>query len=105
MEITDVVRPAEDRQWRHTYVELRGTSLKFYDIKKEWGWDRAREWAISPSPDNPLWARKAGLIRAYNLQHAEVGIAADYKKYVWFSERISLPKHHADKRYRGPESD
>lgn len=82
MELVDAIRPSHDRQWRATMVQLQGTSLKFYEVKKEWGWGMAREWAANPSPDNPPWAKRNGLIKAYNLQYADVGIAADYRKYV-----------------------
>lgn len=80
MELSDAVRRADDRQWRTAMVHLRGTSLAFYAVNKEWGWGMAREWASNPDPDNPPWAKKATILRSYNLQHADVGIAADYKK-------------------------
>ncbi|KAM0284997.1 hypothetical protein ACHAQH_001686 [Verticillium albo-atrum] len=84
MELEDAVDRADDRTWHTVIVELRGTSLKLYSVKKEWtqwGWGAAREWASSiQSPDNPPWARRATLLRTYHLQHADIGIAADYKK-------------------------
>ncbi|OLN81673.1 hypothetical protein CCHL11_05602 [Colletotrichum chlorophyti] len=79
MEIENTTKRAEDRNWHTTYVQLRGTALNLYNVKKDWGWGRTRD-GPTISPDNPPWVRKSSLDRAYSLQHADVGIAADYKK-------------------------
>ncbi|KXH50957.1 PH domain-containing protein [Colletotrichum simmondsii] len=79
MEIENTTKRAEDRNWHTTIVQLRGTALNFYNVKKDWGWGRTRD-GPTISPDNPPWVRKASLDRAYSLQHADIGIAADYKK-------------------------
>ncbi|KAL2753348.1 hypothetical protein ACRALDRAFT_2029208 [Sodiomyces alcalophilus JCM 7366] len=82
-EIEDVNKRAERRQWGTVLIELRGTLLKLYSVKKEWaqwGWGVTKDWVTTMSPDNPPWARKGSLLRVYTLQHADAGIAADYKK-------------------------
>ncbi|WQF75545.1 Putative pleckstrin domain, PH-like domain superfamily [Colletotrichum destructivum] len=79
MEIENTTKRAEDRNWHTAFVQLRGTALNFYNVKKDWGWGRTRD-GPTISPDNPPWVRKASLDKAYSLQHADVGIAADYKK-------------------------
>lgn len=78
-EIENTTKRAEDRQWYAMFVTLQGTSLKLYTTKKDWGWGRTRD-GPTISPDNPPWIRKAKLERSYSLLHADVGIAADYKK-------------------------
>lgn len=83
MEIEDTNKRAPNRQWGTALIELRGTSLKLYGVKKEWaqwGWGVTRDWVTTMSPDHPPWVHRDNLIRAYTLQHADVGIAADYKK-------------------------
>jgi hypothetical protein len=63
------------------YVELRGTALNVYSVKKERGW-----WSSSKHdgpdimPDNPPWVKKSTLEKSYSLLHADAGIAADYRK-------------------------
>ncbi|KAL0930887.1 ph domain-containing protein [Colletotrichum truncatum] len=79
MEIENTTKRAEDRNWHTTFVQLRGTALNFYNVKKDWGWGRTRD-GPTISPDNPPWVKRASLDKAYSLQHADVGIAADYKK-------------------------
>lgn len=82
-EIEDANKRSDNRQWGTVMIELRGTYIKLYSVKKEWaqwGWGVAKDWVTSMSPDNPPWARKGSLLRVYTLQHADAGIAADYKK-------------------------
>ncbi|KAF0327261.1 Spectrin beta chain [Colletotrichum sp. SAR11_59] len=79
MEVENTTKRAEDRNWHTTFVQLRGTALNFYNVKKDWGWGRSRD-GPTISPDNPPWVKKSSLDRTYSLQHADVGIAADYKK-------------------------
>lgn len=84
MEIEDTVKRAEDRHWRSVFVHLGGTALHIYRVKRDWGWGLGGGGSGGPgvSPDNPPWLRRAGLVKTYTLLHADVGIAADYPKYV-----------------------
>jgi len=85
MEIEDAVKRAEYRNWRPMVVELHGTALHIYSAKKrDFGWGKGRMHGPDVKPDNPSWLRKGSLERSYSLQHADVGIAADYQKYVAF---------------------
>ncbi|EAQ91254.1 hypothetical protein CHGG_03189 [Chaetomium globosum CBS 148.51] len=80
MEIEETTKRAEYRDWRMVYVELRGTALNVYSVKKERGW-----WSSSKHdgpdilPDNPPWVKKSTLEKSYSLLHADAGIAADYR--------------------------
>ncbi|KAL2201046.1 hypothetical protein P885DRAFT_25931 [Corynascus similis CBS 632.67] len=83
MEIEDTTKRAEYRDWRMVYVELRGTALNIYSVKKERGWwpsSSSRHDGPDISPDHPPWVKKSTLERAYSLLHADAGIAADYRK-------------------------
>ncbi|ROT38529.1 hypothetical protein SODALDRAFT_164338 [Sodiomyces alkalinus F11] len=83
MEIEDTNKRADSRQWSTVLIELRGTQIKLYSVKNDWaqwGWGVTKDWVTAMSPDNPPWVRKGALLRAYTLQHADAGIAADYKK-------------------------
>ncbi|KAJ4416415.1 hypothetical protein N0V82_006757 [Gnomoniopsis sp. IMI 355080] len=81
MEIEDAVKRAEYRNWRTMFVELQGTALHIYSArKKDFGWGKSRMHGPDVRPDNPSWLRKGSLERSYSLQHADVGIAADYHK-------------------------
>lgn len=83
MEIEDAVKRAEYRNWRTMIVELHGTALHIYSTKKkDFGWGKNRMHGPDVKPDNPSWLKKGSLERSYSLQHADVGIAADYQKYV-----------------------
>lgn len=83
MEIEDAVKRAEYRNWRTMFVVLHGTALHIYGSKdKGWSWSKSRMHGPDVKPDNPPWLRKGALERSYSLQHADVGIAADYHKYV-----------------------
>lgn len=85
MEIEDAVRRAEYRNWRTMVVELHGTALHIYPSKKkDFGWGKSRMHGPNVRPDNPSWLKKGSLERSYSLQHADVGIAADYQKYVMY---------------------
>lgn len=84
MEIEEAVKRAEYRNWRSVFVVLHGTALHIYSAKKEFGWGRSRTTGPDVQPDNPSWLKKGRLERTYSLQHADVGIAADYHKYVGF---------------------
>jgi len=83
MEIEETTKRAEYRDWRMVYVELRGTMLNVYSVKKERGWWASKHDGPDISPDNPPWVKKGSLERAYSLLYADAGIAADYRKYVF----------------------
>jgi hypothetical protein len=93
MEIEDTIKRAEDRNWHTVYVALEGTALNIYNVKKDWGWGRSRD-GPTISPDNPPWVRKSSLDKSYSLLHADVGIAADYKKCVSHSTPRLHRSHH-----------
>lgn len=59
---------------------LHGTALNVYACHKDWGWGRTKRDGPNISPDSPPWIRRAALERSYSLLHADVGIAADYRK-------------------------
>lgn len=93
MEIEDAVKRAEYRNWRTMFVVLHGTALHVYSAKKkEFGWGKSRMHGPDVRPDNPSWLKKGTLERSYSLQHADVGIAADYHKYVESAEHLSSCK-------------
>lgn len=56
------------RDWSDCYVVLRGTQLSIHRAKQPGLWSKSRQ---------PTAGR---LISSYTLQHAEVGIASDFKK-------------------------
>ena len=93
MEIEETTKRAEYRDWRMVYVELRGTALNIYSVKKERGWWSSSSKHDGPdiSPDSPPWVKKATLEKSYTLLHADAGIAADYRKCVrlaWLGSRF-----------------
>lgn len=80
MEIESTIKRAEDRHWHTMFVQLQGTALHIYRVKKDWGLSRTGKSGPHISPDNPPWVKKAVLEKTYTLLHADVGIAADYQK-------------------------
>lgn len=56
------------RDWTDCYVVLRGTQLNIHRAKQPGLWSKNRQ------------ATAGRLISSYTLQHAEVGIASDFKK-------------------------
>ncbi|KAF2192671.1 hypothetical protein K469DRAFT_468656, partial [Zopfia rhizophila CBS 207.26] len=56
------------REWNNAYVVLRGTHLSIYRLKHPHFLSKSR----TPGPGR--------LIRAFTLQHAEIGLASDFKK-------------------------
>ena len=80
MEITNAIQRAEDRQWRMVYITLHGTALNIYGVKKSWQLALTRDGGPSVDSDNPPWIDQGKLVKSYTLQHADTGIAADYKK-------------------------
>jgi hypothetical protein len=83
MEIEETTKRAEYRDWRMVYVELRGTALNVYSVKKERGWwSSTKHDGPDIAPDNPPWVKRSTLEKSYSLLHADAGIAADYRKCV-----------------------
>jgi len=80
MEIESTIKRAEYRAWQMVYVELNGTALNIYQVKKERGWWASRHEGPDISPDSPPWVKKSTLEKSYSLLHADAGIAADYRK-------------------------
>jgi hypothetical protein len=78
MELEDAVHRAHDRNWYRVYVTLQGTALMFHKYKTSGyfpGWT-----SESGRQDVAVPEKKGQFLRSYNLQHADVGIAADYYK-------------------------
>ncbi len=69
-ELSSPFQHAPDRHWRDVYVVLRGTQLSIHKLKS----------SALLSKGKPQQPRPGRLINSYTLQHAEVGIAADFKK-------------------------
>ena len=84
MEIEETIKRAEYRNWQMSYVVLQGTALNVYHAKKERAWFSTKSDGPDVSPDKPPWVKKGALERSYSLLHADAGIAADYKKFVYF---------------------
>jgi len=81
MEIETTTKRAEYRNWQMVYVELQGTVLNVYSVKKERGWwSSSKPSGSNISPDSPPWVKKGSLEKSYSLLHADAGIAADYRK-------------------------
>lgn len=67
-ELVSPFQVAGNREWNDVYVVLQGTQLSFYRIKAPSLLSKTR--TVGPGR----------LIKTYSLQHAEVGIALDFKK-------------------------
>ncbi|KAF1830402.1 hypothetical protein BDW02DRAFT_507605 [Decorospora gaudefroyi] len=67
-ELSSPFQVSGHREWNDVYVTLRGTQLNIYRIKHPGLLSKNRE---------PIPGR---LLRTYSLQHAEVGVASDFKK-------------------------
>ncbi|KAH6661373.1 hypothetical protein BKA67DRAFT_83268 [Truncatella angustata] len=80
MEIVDTIKRAPARNWRAMFVQLEGTKLSIYSIKRDWGLSRSSRHGAEVFADNPPWVQKGALEKTYTLLHADVGIAADYEK-------------------------
>jgi len=61
------------------YVTLQGTALTFHKFKSSGVFPRTGD-GRKHTPDLPAGSKKGHLLRSYNLQHADVGVAADYFK-------------------------
>jgi len=79
MEMRTPFERADDRSWHRVYVILRGTMLSVHSVKNAGFFSKVS--ITDASPDKPAGTTPGSLIKQYTLQHAEVGIAADYKKY------------------------
>jgi hypothetical protein len=67
-ELSSPFQIASNRDWSDTYVVLRGTLLSLYRLKSPGAFSKSK--GIGPGR----------LIRHFTLQHAEIGLAADFKK-------------------------
>jgi hypothetical protein len=67
-ELVSPFRLSRDRDWNDVYIVLRGTQLCTYRVKHPGLLSKHRK---------PTAGR---LLRTYTLQHAEVGVATDFKK-------------------------
>ncbi|OCK85424.1 hypothetical protein K432DRAFT_286785 [Lepidopterella palustris CBS 459.81] len=67
-ELSSPFLQAGDRHWHDVYVVLRGTQLNIHRIKTSSILSRSRV------------SGPGRLLRSYTLQHAEIGLASDFKK-------------------------
>tara|TARA_R110002003_G_scaffold122_1_gene11000 strand:- start:7106 stop:8506 length:1401 start_codon:yes stop_codon:yes gene_type:complete len=67
-ELSSPFHVAGNREWYDAFVVMRGTQLGIYRVKQP---------GLLSKNRNPTTGR---LIRSYTLQHAEVGVASDFKK-------------------------
>jgi len=72
-ELQGAIHRAQDRNWYREVVTLQGTALTFHKYK---GGNVFKD----TKSDIPVGNKRGSLLRSYNLQHAEVGVAADYLK-------------------------
>jgi hypothetical protein len=80
MELETAVHTAFDRKWHKVFVELQGTALRIYKTKSAGIF--ADGGGPNTSADLPPYLKPGELLKIYSLQHADVGIAADYQKYI-----------------------
>ncbi|CAG8951917.1 hypothetical protein HYFRA_00005722 [Hymenoscyphus fraxineus] len=71
-ELEGAVHRAQDRNWYREIVTLQGTALSFHKYKG------GNVFGKEGKNDTATGAKRGPLLRTYNLQHAEVGVAADY---------------------------
>ncbi|KAF4624067.1 hypothetical protein G7Y89_g14108 [Cudoniella acicularis] len=81
MELEGAVHRAHDRNWYRVVVALQGTALTVHKFKSGGVFSKL-EGGVKPSADFPAGVKRGHVLKSYNLQHAEVGVAADYLKYV-----------------------
>jgi len=83
MELEGAVHRAYDRNWCRVYVTLQGTALTFHKHKSN-GYFSGIWSSEGAKADVAVPEKKGHFLKSYNLQHADVGIAADYykKRYV-----------------------
>lgn len=87
MELEGAVHRAHDRNWYRVYVALQGTALTFHKHKSH-GYFSGTWSSEGAKADLAVPEKKGHFMRSYNLQHADVGIAADYYKYVLFRRTL-----------------
>jgi hypothetical protein len=80
MELQSAIHKAQDRNWYKYWAVLQGTVLSIHRTKRE-GIMARQPTGPRSTPDRPPGLKAGALLKSYTLQHAEVGIAADYKKY------------------------
>ena len=78
MELEGAVHRAQDRNWTKVFATLQGTALSFHRCKGSGPFQLPG--SGNNNPDLPAGAKRGILMKSYNLQHADVGIAADYFK-------------------------
>jgi len=83
-ELEGAVHRSQDRNWHRVFVKLQGTALSFHNYKGNRVMERLAIRDGMPNADMPDKTKKGEFLQSYNLQHADVGIAADYikKRYV-----------------------
>ncbi|KAF2751785.1 hypothetical protein M011DRAFT_394297 [Sporormia fimetaria CBS 119925] len=70
MELTTPFQISPNRDWHDTWVVLQGTQLSVYRLKTPGTFSKSK--TVGPGR----------LVRQFSLQHAEVGLAADFKKSI-----------------------
>lgn len=78
MELTSPFERAGRRRWRKVYVVLHGTLLRIHKPKKAGMFDAPAQHEKEGRAEGYM---PGELLASYTMQLAEVGIAADYKKY------------------------
>ncbi|OAL05677.1 hypothetical protein IQ06DRAFT_211034 [Phaeosphaeriaceae sp. SRC1lsM3a] len=68
LELLSPFQPSGSRDWCEVFVVLQGTQLSLYRVKNASIWSKKSE---------PTAGR---FLNSYTLQHAEVGVASDFKK-------------------------
>ena len=79
MEMTSPFSKAPTRWWSRVFVVLKGTLLCIHKVRDP-GLFSKLDLDYKGTPDRPLGCTAGPLLRSYTLQHAEVGIAVDYRK-------------------------
>jgi hypothetical protein len=82
-ELHGAIHRAQDRNWYREVVTLQGTALTFHKFK-------GANLFMDGKSDIAVGNKRGSLLRSYNLQHAEVGVAADYLKYVYMLLLLTL---------------
>lgn len=83
MELEGAVNKAQDRNWYRVMVTLQGTALTFHKFKGSAMFSKDDGGLGGEKPNSALSLKKGTFLRSYSLQHADVGVAADYVKYVY----------------------
>jgi hypothetical protein len=86
-ELHGAIHRSQDRNWYREVVTLQGTALTLHKFK---GANLFKD----GKSDAPVGNKRGSLLRSYNLQHAEVGVAADYLKYVYMFLIVPITNRH-----------